>query len=325
MIAASKAGEAAGAPFLALVMPVHCAERWIEVTLDSVALQAGLDVEVLVIDGSPHGATAELVNHYADRFSLELIARPDLPDWRTKTNFGVERARAAHVCTLHQDDLWLPRRMEAIRRWIAASPNAALHLAPTAIIDEDGRTLGTWRCPLPVKGEAPSALVLERLLVQNFVAIPSPVFRRDAWLACGGLDLDLWYTADWDMWLKLASHGPVHYHDEVTAAFRVHDRSLTMTGSRDPAEFEQQMRTVLERHLKRHPACRSPAVARVARASIEINVALAAASAGNAAALGKAFTRLISLGPSGVRRYFRDSRIVDRVIPRLRARLSGAL
>lgn len=312
-------------PFLTVVMPVHCAEQWIEKTLDSVASEAGPDVEILVIDGSPDGGTAELVKSYADRLSLELIACTDLPDWRTKTNFGVERAGASHVCTLHQDDLWLPGRIEAIREWIAASPVAALHLAPTAIIDRDGNAVGTWRCPLPAKGAIPTPLVLERLLVQNFIAIPSPVFRRDAWLACGGLDLDLWYTADWDMWLKLAAFGPVHYHDQVTAAFRVHGGSLTMTGSRDAAEFEEQMRIVLERHLERHPNCRSEAVDRVARASIKINVALAAASAGSASASVRALGEIVRLGPSGLHRYLRDSRLMDRVVPRLRARLSGAL
>jgi hypothetical protein len=312
-------------PLLTVVMPVHCAEQWIETTLDSVAAEAGPDIEILVIDGSPDGGTAHLVGRYADRLSLELVARTDLSDWRTKTNFGVERARAQHVCTLHQDDLWLPGRITAVREWIRSGPEAAMHLAPTAIIDCDGKTLGTWRCPLPANGAAPSPMVLERLLVQNFVAIPSPVFRRDAWLACGGLDLELWYTADWDMWLKLAAYGPVHYHDQVTAAFRVHGSSLTMTGSGDPAEFEDQMRIVLDRHLERHPECRTAAVARVAQASIKINVALAAASAGSVGGFTKALAQILGLGPSGLHRYLRDSRLIDRVLPRLRARLSGAL
>jgi hypothetical protein len=167
--------------------------------------------------------------------------------------------------------------------------------------------------------------VLERLLVQNFVAIPSPVFRRDAWLACKGLDLDLWYTADWDMWLKLAARGPVPYHDQVTAAFRVHGSSLTMTGSRDPAEFEDQMRIVLDRHFERHPERRTRTVARAAEASIKINVALAAASAGKASGLARAMGEMLALGPFGLRRYLRDSRLMDRVLPRLRAKVSGAL
>lgn len=309
-------------PFLTVIVPVHRGGPWLTDTLESLAAEAAGDVDVLVIDSSPDDSAAAVVRSYAGRLALELLARPDLDNWRTKTNFGVAHARAAHVCTLHQDDLWLPGRIAAVRAWIAAAPEAALHLAPTAIVDRDGRAIGTWRCPLP-DGAAPAAQILERLLVQNFVAIPSPVWRRDAWLACGGLDEALWYTADWDVWLKLSSRGEVHYHDKVTAAFRVHGGSLTVTGSRDPADFEAQMRTVLDRHLGRVPASRSAPVGRAARASIRINSALAAASAGSVAAFGRAALALLGLGPAGLVRYLRDSRLVERVVPRLRARLSG--
>jgi glycosyltransferase involved in cell wall biosynthesis len=312
-------------PFLTVVMPVHCGEQWIVPTLDSLAAEAADDVEVVVIDGSPDRGTADIVLRYASRLNIRLLPRQDLDNWRTKTNFAVGEAGADHVCMLHQDDLWLPGRLAETRRWIAAAPDAVLHLAPTLIIDRAGRPLGTWRCPLPAETALAPQLVLERLLVQNFIAAPTPVFRRDAWLACGGLDLDLWYTADWDIWLKLTTCGPVRYHDRPTAAFRIHGNSLTMTGSREPADFEAQMRTVLDRHMPRLVAERSAPVARAARASIKINVALAAASAGGLGALARAAGHLLSLGPAGLRRYLRDSRIVDRVLPRLRAHLSGAL
>jgi hypothetical protein len=317
--------DTAAAPFLTVVMPVHCGQRWIEATLDSLAAEATDDIEVIVIDGSPDTGTADIVMRYADRLSLELIARPDLSNWRTKTNFGVERARASHICWLHQDDLWLPGRAVAIRQWIEGAPDAVLHLAPTSIVDQNGRALGIWRCPLPADTVAPAALLLERLLVQNFIAAPTPVFRRDAWLACNGLDVDLWYTADWDLWLKLASQGPVHYHDSVTSAFRIHGDSLTMTGSRAPADFETQMRTVLDRHVGRLAPARSATIGRAAHASIKVNVALATASGGSLVALAKAVGQLFLLGPRGLHRYLRDSRLFERVVPRLRAKFSGAL
>jgi len=325
MTAAGAHRLAAAAPFLTVVMPVHCGERWIGATLDSLAAEASDDIEVIVIDSSPDSTTASLVMRYADRLSIELIPRTDLSNWRTKTNFGVEHARASHVCWLHQDDLWMPGRMAAIRKWIDTAPDAVLHLAPTAIVDHKGRTLGIWRCPLPADTVAPTALVLERLLVQNFISAPTPVFRRDAWLACNGLDVDLWYTADWDVWLKLASHGPVHYHDVVTAAFRIHGDSLTMTGSRDPRDFESQMHIVLDRHVGQLAPAQSASVGRAARASIKINVALAESSGGSLVALGKAAGQMFRLGPSGMHRYLRDSRLFERVLPRLRAKFSGAL
>jgi hypothetical protein len=312
----------AAAPWLSVIIPSHCGEQWIGGALSSISAEAADGVEVLVIDGSPTSATRDIARSFSERLNLRLFERPDLASWHMKTNFGVATAAASHLCWLGVDDQWLPGRARAARTWIDAAPNAALHLAASAIIDRRGRRVGVWRCPLPSGIELPSALVSERLLVQNFVAAPAPVFRKDAWLACGGLDEGLWYTADWDMWLKLAACGPVYYHDEISIAFRIHGGSLTVTGSRDIADFAQQMRAVVERHL---PRLRDGAkrVERAARASILVNAALASAAAGDLGELPRAMAGVLRLGPAGIFRYFRDSRLLERVIPRLRAKLAG--
>jgi hypothetical protein len=126
------------------------------------------------------------------------------------------------------------------------------------------------------------------------------------------------------MWLKLAAAGNVYYHDEVTIGFRIHGGSLTTSGSRHAADFADQMTTVLDRHL---PALQgdSHKIERTARASIAVNSMLAAAATGDFRALPRAALQVLRLGPSGIHRFFRDSRIVDRLAPRLRAKLSGRL
>jgi glycosyltransferase involved in cell wall biosynthesis len=322
----------AAEPFLTLVIPVHHGEKWIAATLDSIAAESAPDLEVIVVDGTPDNAdgssnqaSADIVRTYADRLALDLVRRPDLDNLRTKVNFAIERARAPHVSLICQDDLWLPGRLAATRRWIAAAPDAALHVGPVQIVDQDARPLGKLRCPLPTDVPSPKELLVERLLVQNFICAPAAVFRRDHWLAAGGLEVDLWYTGDWDLYFKLADLGAVYYHPEVTAAFRIHGGALTITGSRDPADFEAQMRVVLNRHLPRLAPELAEPVTRAADASIKINVALAAASDGSLAALARAALHLLSLGPRGLHRYLRDSRLFDRAFPRLRARLTGAL
>jgi glycosyltransferase involved in cell wall biosynthesis len=312
-------------PFLTLIIPVHCGEQWIAATLDSIVPEAAEDLEIIVIDGSPDQGSADIVRRYAGQLALDLIRRPDLDNFRSKVNFGVERARASHVCILCQDDLWLPGRLDAIRRWVAAAPEAALHAGPVLMVDQEARPLGKLRCPLPLEAPAPTELLVERLLVQNFICAPAVVFRRDHWLAVGGMDVDLWYTADWDLWFKLADLGAVHYHPDMTAAFRIHGGAHTIRGSRDLADFEAQMRAVLDRHLDRVGPELSAPVARAAHASIKINVALAAASAGSLAALSRAVAQIVTLGPRGIHRYLRDSRLFERAFPRLRARLTGAL
>lgn len=310
-------------PWLSIVMPVHHGEAWIDATLTSLAAEADDGIEVLLIDSSSTPATRDIARTYQDRLALRIVERPDLPMWPAKTNFGVEIARAPHVCWLHQDDLWLPGRAAAVQRWIAEAPDAVLHLSPSAIVDGDGRTQGIWHCPFADEGTLDADVLFARLLVQNFVAAPAPVYRKDAWLACGGLDLPLWYTADWDIWLKLAAQGAVRHHHAVTTGFRIHGGSLTVTGSRDARDFAAQMQIVLDRHLPRLQR-HAPAVKRTSQASIAINTALARAAIGEPAGLLPALLKLVALGPMGVYRYLHCSRIVERVLPRVRAKLAGA-
>ena len=255
---------------------------------------------------------------------MQVLSRPDLPMWPVKTNFAAQISQAPYLCWLHQDDLWLPGRADAIRRWIAESPSAVLHLAPSVVVNDQGRHLGTWNCPLPSAGDVPARMLAERLIVQNFISAPAPVFRRDAWIATGGLDEALWYTADWDIWLKLAASGAVRYHSDPTTAFRVHGGSLTIVGGRDLVRLAEQMQIVIERHLPSVPDG-SGLVKRLVSVSCAVNIALAAASGGNLRYLLGAIAGAILLGPKGWVRYCQDSRIVERLMPRLRAKFSGSL
>ena len=214
-------------------------------------------------------------------------------------------------------------QLEAVRRWLRETPNAVLHLAPSTIVDAKDRTLGRWHCPLPAEQPIPRQVLASRLLTQNFIATPAPVFSKAAWKETGGLDQELWYTADWDFWLKLASLGPVIYHKRATTAFRIHGSSQTVQGSRDVCDFALQMEAVLVRHLLMVSE-EIRVVEKVARTSVLVNVALAAAACGDWRWLPKAAVSLLRLGPVGLVLYLRDSRLFERVIPRVHAKLRAA-
>jgi Glycosyltransferase like family 2 len=315
-------GLSGARPWLSVIMPSHFGEHWIDSSLRSLTLQAAEGIEVLLIDSGDTSAARDIAQNYRDRLRIRIFERRDLLSWNTKTDFGVEIAESDHISWLGVDDVWLPGRAAAVRRWIADAPEAPLHFAPSAIVDKDGCRLGVWRCPLPAERALDPSFVTQRLLVQNFIAAPAAVFRKDAWLSCGGLDESLWYTADWDIWLKLAARAPTYYHNEVTIGFRIHAGALTMTGSRDAGDFRLQMQTVFERHLFKVGSS-SPGLKRVALASINVNAALASASIGNLGGLFRAASQVALLGPGGIRRYLRDSRLIERVAPRIRAKLAG--
>jgi glycosyltransferase involved in cell wall biosynthesis len=313
-------------PWLSAIMPSHNGDRWLPAALDSIVAQNDVGIELVVVDSSDTESTLEILDRYADRLTIRAHRRTDLASWMEKTNFAVEAAAADWISFLHKDDLWLPGRCAALRGWLAAQPASVIHLHPAFIVDEAGKRLGMWHCPLPDGGRPISPqLLLERLLVQNFIAVPTPTIRRDAYLAVGGMDKQLWYTADWDLYLKLLATGDVHYHDDLLACYRIHGSSLTSSGSRGLDDFRGQMTTVVERHIGKLAAGQQEQTRRMAMASIDINVALAAASQGKPARLLGATAKLLSLGPRDVMRYVNHSRIIERTYPRLRARIAGAL
>ncbi len=305
-------------PWLTVVMPVHRGGDWLDEALASIpaADEAG-SIAVIIRDSTPEGPCEAPIARHRDRLDIDYEYWPEMPSWPGKTNAGVEAAQSEHVCTLHQDDIWLPGRAELIRSMIAEHPDAALYLTGAQIIDGHGETLGQWQPPFP-RGEQDRSTYLDRLLVQNSIAMPSPVWRRDAYLAAGGMDDSLWYATDWDLWLKLSEQGPVVFEPQASAAFRIHANSLTMTG--DKVEMERELEQILTRY-----ASADRELEPLSRASVSINTALAQASTGEGSALWPAVKALTKLGPLGAVRYLRYSRLIERLLPRLRLRLKGAM
>lgn len=311
-------------PWLSVIVPVHEGRDFLPATLASASAERPEGVEFLVYDsGNDDGASRRIVEQFADRLDIRSRATPDIKPWTAKTNLGVREARAGHVCMLHQDDLWLPGHLAAARAAIALDP-ASVSIAASHFASASGRLVGKWNLPFR-PGMVATAEFIATLIVQNSIAVPSPVIPREAWLACGGMDEALWYTADWDLYLRLALRNPIQVRAKRTTAFRLHGSSLTMTGSRNQAEFREQMEIVLDRYIDAVPASRRHRAARLARASIDVNCSLAAAATGQPGGLVRTAAELLGLGPVGLSKYLRQSRIVDRLMPRVRLSLGGAL
>jgi GT2 family glycosyltransferase len=304
-------------PLLSVVMPTYNGERFIAAALESTRGQHD-GIELVIVDDGSTDRTIEIIRSFTGSLPIRLITPGRLGNWVAVTNLGLREAVGEWACFLHQDDLWLPGRLERLRKEML-DPQRALIIHNAMYVGPDGKGLGLWTCPFP-EGAIPSSEFIERLLVQNFIAIPSPVFRRDAVIQSGGLDEALWFSADWDLWLRLGARGSVQFIDETLSAFRVHPASQTAARRLGPNEWEQQLTTVLERHLESWPVTGRARnrVERAALASIAINSALSAASRGEPMRPAAVLRQLLALGPMGWRRYLRDSRIIQRVGARLR-------
>jgi len=305
-------------PILSVIMPVYNGEKFLTAALESVHAQLREGIELVVVEGGSSDRTLEIVRDFAEVLPLRLITLGEAGNWVTKTNIGLREARGDWACFLHCDDFWLPGRIARLWGEMETS-KGTLILHNAMFVGLEGQRLGPWTCPLP-EGIVPSNQFMEHLLIQNFIAINSPVFRRKVVLESGGLDEALLFSADWDLWLRLGALGPVRFITETLGAYRIHAESVTTASKLPSSEWEPQLTKVLVRHLN-HLDCTGKhraSVERASRASITVNYALSSVYRGEHIKPSAILLELLALGPFGWRRYLRDSRIVQRVRSRLK-------
>jgi glycosyltransferase involved in cell wall biosynthesis len=284
-------------------------------TIESMARQTDQDFECIIVDQG-FDSTLSLLEEYAGRFTFRILCAPEYPDWMSKTNTGFEAARGRYVCMLHTDDVWRPDRVARLRAAHARHPGAGFLMHAVRFIDPSSRTLGEWHAPLPPDRLLGSADVIEHLIVQNFISCPAPVLRKD--LIGPGIDPSLWYTGDWELYLRVALATSTVYLDETLADFRLHTTSLTMQKSRSSADFRRQLDQILERFEAAVPPARRQRLLRVARFSNAVNAAFAEGFHGRLRPLLGLVPHALRLGPADWRRYLNDSRIVERTSARFR-------
>lgn len=312
------------APWLTVIMPIYNGAATLDRSLASLPGDEP-GIEVLLVDQGSRDGSRTIAESHAGRLNLRIVDASQNCNWMQNTNLGLRLARARLVTMLHQDDIWHPGRAGVLKRLIARFPDAGMWLHAADYIDAGDHRIGRFAPPFG-RREALLAgeMVLERLIVQNTIALPAVVFRRD--LAEEGLDETLWYTADWDLWLRLVRRGAVAWSPGSHAGFRLHRGSLTVTGSQDLEDFRRQMDVPPTRHLDALSPRSTEALRPLIAASNALNLALARRFHGSGTATGREelLLMLLRLGPGGMWRLLRDTRIVARALPRLRLMWQGA-
>jgi GT2 family glycosyltransferase len=285
---------------VSVIVPTYNGAGYLAEALESIAAQSIRDVEVIAVDDGSTDETIEILRSFADRFALKLIQQHHTGNWVPSVNCGMAVADGKYPSILHQDDRWLDDRLAVLQALVDHAAPPALVLHPVWYIDAEGKRVGLWQCPLPS-----GTMFAERQAIDRV----------------GALDEDLWYTADWDLWLRLAASGTTFYCPTPLAEFRIHPQSQTTLRSTRLDEFRRQLEIVLKRHLElRGLSCpiRSD-VCRAAWFSLEVNVHLAARAHGHRPDWTRLASRALTLGPRGWRRYWRDSRILERTAARFRS------
>lgn len=220
------------APTISIVTPVFNAAETLPLTLASIADQNYSDLEHIVIDAVSTDGSLEMLQEYAARDPrVKLVSEPDsgLTD---AFNKGVRMATGDLVAWLNADDVYRPGALDAVSRAYRENPEADWFAGRCRIIGADGRE--TRKAVTAYKNFLLRRFSLGLYLTNNFVSSPATIVRRGVLEEIGALDERFKYSADYDLWLRLARRGAPVFVDHEIASFRMGEGSLSITG------FERQ-------------------------------------------------------------------------------------
>lgn len=229
-------------PLVSVVIPSYNMEAFTPLTIESVLAQDYPHVEVIVVDdGSSDGSVAAL-SRFGDR--IRLIEQKNAGACAAR-NRGLKECKGEFVAFLDCDDLWEPQKLTRCVETLQAKPDAVMVHSYGYWIDADGRIFGPPRFE-----PRPEGKIFSELARLNHVMNSTPLCRTEAVRAAGGWDENIFTTADWELWLRLAKRGEIAFIPEVLARTRV----ASFYNARNIDKTRREWLYVLDKHRADLPA-----------------------------------------------------------------------
>ncbi|MBD2103239.1 glycosyltransferase family 2 protein [Leptolyngbya sp. FACHB-261] len=132
-------------PKVAVIIPVHCVEKYIAATVQSVLKQTFSDFELLIVDDQCPQRSVEICQQFSDpRIKVIHQRNRGLAGAR---NTGIRQAQGEYLAFLDGDDLWLPEKLAKHVEHLERSPEVGVSFSRSALINEAGEALGTYLMP----------------------------------------------------------------------------------------------------------------------------------------------------------------------------------
>jgi glycosyltransferase involved in cell wall biosynthesis len=205
-------------PLVSIVTPSFNQAAYLERTILSVLEQDYSPIEYLIIDGQSTDSSVGIIQKYAPRLAY-FVSEPD----RGQTdalNKGFSRGRGEIFAWLNSDDTYLAGTVMQAVDYLTSHPDIDLVYGDAHFINSNDQVVGRF----------PAAQTDYQRLRRGFVHIPQQAafFRASAWRRAAPLDPSLYFAMDYELWLKIARCGGIHYRPGFWANFRLHQDAKTI-------------------------------------------------------------------------------------------------
>jgi len=207
---------------ISVVIPTHDRPVFLVEAVESALAQTVGILEVIVVDDCSAIDLRPVLARFGDKVRLERL--PQNSGANVARNRGIELARGDLIGFLDDDDLWIPEK--------SALQSAALKKGVAACLCATRAMDGTSRAKRD-----------RRLVDQDWLRASTPcgtsgLLARRSIMQAECFDPAIPRGQDWDVFVRLAQHGPIAYIDRPLYLRRSgHDRITTAAFHKTPAEL----------------------------------------------------------------------------------------
>jgi glycosyltransferase involved in cell wall biosynthesis len=197
-------------PLVSVVIPCYNQARFLAEAVGSAVARTARIQAIVVDDGSTDHTAA-----IARSLDNALLIRQANRGVASARNRGLSAASGEFVIFLDARDRLMPGGIDAGVRALGAHPDCAMAYGRCVTMGADGET---WPAPqLPAVRSGHHAAFLQT----NLIGTPAiAIFRRAALVEAGGFAEGFDGVADYDLYLRISRHAPIHDHGTVVAACR---------------------------------------------------------------------------------------------------------
>ena len=200
-------------PRVSIITPSYNQGRFLEASIRSVLEQDYPNLEYIIVDGGSKDESVEVINKYQDRLAWWVSEKDK--GHADALNKGFSHATGEILAWLNSDDTYFPGAVSAAVAALREHPQVGMVYGDADLIDENGRTIGQFA----------AKQTDYRHLLRGSVHIPQATtfFRAALWRQVGPLDLSLFFSFDYDLWVRLSKVSELLYVPASWASFRMHD------------------------------------------------------------------------------------------------------
>lgn len=199
---------------------------YIEYTLKSIVNQEYENYEIIIIDGGSTDHTIPIINKYHSYISI-IISEKDRSMYDA-INKGMNKATGEIVTWLNADDIYFPWTLKYVSmiftkfksiQWICGIP---------AFLNKEGLLTNIYTHA----SAKPSEYIKKgwfRKDIFGFLQQEGIFMRKEMYTLAGGLNLNLKYAADFELWTRLSRNNELVSVNIPLAAFRKRKNSLSIS------------------------------------------------------------------------------------------------